>query len=66
MTENLELKFPPTTPLSFSDGESEIGNLSWPDGSFKFEGKAEESAVVFFNFLKPLVDNYIEEKSVRR
>jgi len=42
---------PVSNNLTFHDNEKEIGRLSWDDGIFKFEGKAEESAKVFFDFL---------------
>lgn len=29
----------------------QIGCLSWEDGVFKFEGKADESAKMFFNYI---------------
>jgi len=50
---------PPTITFSFSDG-GDIGTLSWEGGVFKFEGNAEESAKEFFNFLKPMIDDYIK------
>jgi hypothetical protein len=32
--------------------EDEIGRLTWDDGTLKFEGNAEESAKVFFEYLR--------------
>lgn len=37
-----------------------VGKLSWVDGVFRFEGNAEESAKVFFEYLKRLIDEYID------
>ena len=43
-------------------GDKEVGRLEWKTGKLIFTGDAEESAKVFFNqFLKPMVDAYIEE-----
>jgi hypothetical protein len=38
------------------------GMLWWNDGTFYFEGKADESAKVFFEYLKQYIDPYIAEK----
>ena len=41
----------------------DVGSLTWEDGKMRFEGDAEESAKIFFDyFLKPMVDGYIEER----
>jgi hypothetical protein len=39
-----------------------IGKLSWNNGYMEFEGEAAESAKVFFDFLKPYIDNYINDE----
>ena len=54
----------PQHNITFHDTDSgEIGFLSWEKGYFEFEGKAEKSAIIFFeNCLKPLVDEYIKSK----
>lgn len=41
--------------------ESPIGKISWDSGVFKFEGKTEQSADIFFNHvLKGICDQYIQ------
>ena len=43
--------------------DGEVGRLTWDDGQFAFNGDMAESAQIFFdNFLKPLVDSYIESE----
>jgi len=51
----------PTLAVTFHDeDDGEIGRLSWDTGTMRFDGKAEESAEIFFIFLlKPMVDDYI-------
>lgn len=43
--------------LTFSDGDKKIGSLTMDDGQLKFEGNADESAKVFFNYLVKLWRN---------
>ena len=51
---------PTTTIIFHGDDDIEIGRLEWGTGKFVFVGKAEESALVFFeHFVKALVDEYI-------
>ena len=45
--------------MSFGTQE-EVGQLSWTDGELKFEGNIHESAKIFFEYLKPYVDEYIK------
>lgn len=60
---DLTFTSPLLATLTFSQDGQDIGCLSWEDGVFKFEGKAEESAVIFFEcFLKSLIDDYINSK----
>ena len=41
--------------MIFSDKDgSEVGRLSWDSGEMIFEGKADESAKIFFEFLNNL------------
>ena len=40
--------------LTFSDGDKNIGSLTMDDGQLKFEGNADESAKVFFDYLVKL------------
>ncbi len=51
----------PTASVIFYDEHEEVGVLSWENGHFTFKGKAEESARVFFDFLKPLINAWIEK-----
>jgi len=51
-----------TANLQFhSDGKT-IGQLSWDTGVFVFEGEAEESAKIFFDFLSGPLENYLRER----
>jgi len=43
--------------LTFSDGEKKIGSLTMEDGQLKFEGNADASAKVFFDYLIKLWGN---------
>ena len=43
--------FTPSPDVRFGDGEKEIGRFSWPNGVFRFEGEAEESAKIFANYI---------------
>lgn len=65
--EALELRSPPQacTSIILMDEHGEVGRLSWDEGSLAFSGDMAESAQIFFdNFLKPLVDGYIEAQTV--
>jgi len=46
--------------MTFSKGGQEIGRLDWNYGVMKFNGNAEESARVFFEWLKPYMDDYLK------
>ena len=51
------------TNIVIMGADGEVGRLSWDEGRFAFSGNMAESAQIFFdNFLKPLVDNYIENE----
>jgi len=54
----------PSYAISFhNEAPMEIGRLSFASGTLVFEGKADESAKVFFEqFLKPMVDEYIRRE----
>uniref|UniRef100_A0A6M3KAA0 Uncharacterized protein n=1 Tax=viral metagenome TaxID=1070528 RepID=A0A6M3KAA0_9ZZZZ len=52
----------PSYSMTFSKDGKEAGKLEWDEGVFKFTGEVQESAKVFFDFLKPLVDDYIRSK----
>lgn len=45
--------------ISFCKNNNSIGQLNWSSGELVFDGNAQESAQVFFDYLKPLMDNYI-------
>ena len=48
--------------LTFHHENEKIGELEWNDGVLNFTGKANESAKILFDFLKPLIDDYIKGK----
>ena len=50
-----------TCQLTFvADGSKEVGTLDWSTGFLRFEGFAEESARIFFEYvLKAQIDQYI-------
>lgn len=44
---------PPSRSIQFMGPDQEVvGTLSWDDGELKFDGKADESAVVFIAYLR--------------
>jgi len=45
-----------------SDDGEEVGKLNWSTGELKFSGNADESAKLFFNFLKNYINEYIRLK----
>ena len=45
--------------ITFCKDGQKIGRMEWNDGVMKFTGNAEESAKVFFEYLKGLIDSYI-------
>jgi len=49
----------------WKDDNIEVGRISWENGELEFKGEIAESAKVFFDFLKPYIDQYIEEQLVR-
>ena len=52
--------YAPPTSLTF--GSNEEGKMTWKKGYLEFEGKADESAKSFFDYLKKYVDAYIREE----
>lgn len=50
---------PPHKFIFVGDAGEDIGYLSWESGQLSFNGNIEESAKVFFEFLKSYVDEYI-------
>jgi len=63
-TDKISIKnnYKPDYNVTFHLENKEIGKLDWNDGVFKFSGKAEKSAKVFFDWVKDHVDKYIEQK----
>lgn len=52
--------------IQFVD-RGEIARLWWSDGELRFEGNADRAAKIFFEqFLKPLVDEYIEARLLHK
>ena len=47
----LSAQFKPKYEVTFHDGNREVGRLDFNGGVLKFEGNAEESAQVFFDYL---------------
>jgi len=47
--------------MTFTKDDKEIGILDWSDGVMKFKGRAEESAELFFDFLKGFMDSYLNK-----
>ena len=52
----------PNYNMTFWNENQQIGEIEWKDGVMKFSGNMEESAKVFFEYLKPLMDSYIRFK----
>jgi hypothetical protein len=52
----------PNYNMIFWNENQQIGEIEWNDGVMKFSGNMEESAKVFFEYLKPLMDSYIRFK----
>lgn len=44
----------PDCHLTFSDGNGEVGYLFTEDGQLRFEGKTDEAARIFFDYLTKL------------
>jgi hypothetical protein len=57
----LEAQLPPQRILTFSNESGEVGKLDFSGPEMKFTGKADESAEVFFNFVKAKFGNYLKE-----
>lgn len=55
----LTTTFKPDLTMTFYDGKDAIGKLDWNDGVMKFEGNAQESAQIFFNYI---IDVYNQSK----
>lgn len=48
----------PPRLLSFCGPDGEVGWLDWVDGKLTFGGDLAESARIFFEYFKPLVEAY--------
>ena len=48
---NSIINIKPSNNIIFSDGEDTVGEITWNDGVFKFSGKAEPSAKIFFDYV---------------
>ena len=57
-----EYSIKPTYDIIMHDANGEVGRLTWGEGELKFTGEADESAMIFFEFLKPYIDEYIESR----
>ena len=49
--------------MTFTNLDGDVGKISWDGGVFEFTGKADESAKVFFDFLKQYVDAYLHNNT---
>lgn len=47
-----------TPTMMFNDKDKTVGVLSWMDGHFKFEGEADQSAKIFFDYLNRELRNH--------
>ena len=56
---------PPSYNLSFHKETEMIGKLDWSSGKLVFEGNVDESAKLFFDWLKQYIDLYIEHEIKR-
>ena len=52
----------PASEFRFMAGNENCGRLIWTDGTFKFDGDADASALQFFNCLKSHIDEYIKSE----
>ena len=51
------INYTPATAVIFGDN---VGIISWENGVLEFEGNLTDSAEIFFDFLKQMIDEYIE------
>jgi len=47
--------------VAFYEENEEIGRLSWDKGYFEFAGTANDSAKVFFEYIKVFINDWIAE-----
>lgn len=50
---------PPNSLAFMGDDHKEVGRLSWENNILTFKGNAEESAKVFFKYLKQFFDKNV-------
>ncbi|MBC8179978.1 hypothetical protein H8E88_02530 [candidate division KSB1 bacterium] len=61
-TDALTVDFPvPLPTFNFFNGTETVGKLSFAGPKMIFTGNADESAKIFFDFLKKYIDPYIEQ-----
>jgi len=48
----------PRPNLTFHLDSEQIGELSWENGVFRFKGSPDDSAKLFFDNLKPMIEEY--------
>lgn len=60
----MKLNFSIPAILTFFLDGKEVGKFIIKDNKLEFVGDADISAKILFDKLKPLIDNYIKEKTV--
>lgn len=55
-------RFQSVMQISLENEQGPVSTLDWSTGKLAVEGDVEESGKLFFEFLKPYVDSYIESK----
>ena len=55
----------PNHTIGFSNKEGQIGSLDFNGPAMKFEGNAEESALVFFSFVAKYFDQRLKDEYTR-
>lgn len=61
---NDEIIFTDIIPTSVIFGNG--AKLDWSTGKLEFSGDLDESAKVFFEFLKPMIDEYIKHGQITK
>ncbi len=59
MSFKMSFNVKPNYNMTFQMDGQQIGCMEWNDGVMKFTGNAEESAKVFFEYLKQFMDDYM-------
>lgn len=55
------LNFKPDYSVKFSNKNKMVGALDFNDDVMKFEGEAEESAKLFFDWLSPMFEKLVKD-----